>query len=105
MAGKPSFPRQEWPDGFVFKHDPALPITDEQIQEIAVSLGVRDDSEHVAAVLAAIRRFDGRETAMADLPRGDHRARDIKTLEALARADGKRIHRRDRQQPSAEIYE
>lgn len=86
MAGKPSFPRQEWPDGFVFKHDPALPITDEQVREIAASLNVGDDSEHVAAVLAALRRFDGRETAMPELPKGDHRARDIKTLEALAKA-------------------
>ncbi len=47
-------------------------------------------SEHVDAVLAAIRRFDGRETAMEALPDGDHRARDIETLAALARAmDGR----------------
>ena len=75
-----------WPVGFVFQHVPALPITDEQVREIAASLDVRDDSEHVVAVLAAVRRFDGRETAMAELPPGDHRARDIETLAALARA-------------------
>ena len=87
---KPGFGKsrrhQEWPDGFVFVHKPALPITDEQVREIAASLDARDDSEHVAAVLATIPRFDGRETAMAKLPPGDHRARDIETLEALALA-------------------
>ncbi len=62
----------------------AAPITDEQVTQIATSLGVRTDSVHVAAVLAAISRFTGRETAMAELPPGDHRARDIKTLKALA---------------------
>ena len=87
---KPSFGKsrrhQEWPDGFEFLHDPALPVTDEQTREIAASLDARDDSEHVSAVLAAIRRFDGRETAMAESPPGDHRAHDIETLTALARA-------------------
>ena len=79
---------KKWPDDFVsieFLHKPALPVTDEQVQEIAASLDVGEDSEHVAAVLAAIRRFHGRETAMAELPPGDHRTRDIETLEALAR--------------------
>ena len=57
-----------------------------QVREIAASLGVPDDSEHVAAVLASISRFAGRQIAMAELPDGDHRDRDIETLEALARA-------------------
>lgn len=57
-----------------------------QRREIAASLGVPDDSEHVDAVLETTRRFHGREIAMAELPTGDHRARDIETLEALARA-------------------
>ncbi len=77
-----------WPDDFVsieFLHKPALPVTDKQVQKIAASLDVGEDSEHVAAVLAAIRRFHGREIAMAELPPGDHRAHDIETLEALAR--------------------
>ena len=75
-----------WPDRFVWRHVPALPVTDEEVRKIAASLGVLIDSEHVAAVLAAIRRFDGRKTAMAAVPDGDHRARDIETLAALARA-------------------
>lgn len=87
---KPRFGENErhgqWPDGFVFRHDPALLVPEEQAREIAASLGVEDDSEYVAAVLAAIRRFHGRETAMAELPTGDHRARDIETLKALERA-------------------
>lgn len=61
-------------------------MASEQVREIAASLDVQDDSEHVAAVLAAISRFTGREISMAELPRGDHRARDIETLTALARA-------------------
>ena len=75
-----------WPDRFVFRHVPALLVADEEVREIAASLGVQIDSEHVAAVLAAIRRFDGRKTAMAAVPDDDHRARDIKTLAALAHA-------------------
>ena len=75
-----------WPDRFVWRHVPALPVTDEEVRKIAASLGVLIDSEHVDAVLAAIRRFDGRKTAMAAVPDGDHRARDIDTLGALARA-------------------
>jgi hypothetical protein len=67
-------------------HEPALPVTREQIQAIAASLKAQVGSEHVFAVLAAIRRYDGRETAMAELPPGDHRARNIKTLNTLALA-------------------
>ena len=70
----------------MFRHDPALPVADEEVREIAASLGVLIDSEHVDAVLAAIRRFDGRKTAMAAVPDGDHRVRDVETLAALARA-------------------
>ena len=61
-------------------------MASEQVREIAASLDVQDESEHVVAVLAATRRFDGREISMADLPPGDHRVRDIETLESLARA-------------------
>ena len=75
-----------WPGGFEFLHVPDLPITDDQVEEIATSLGVGNESDHVAAVLAAIRRFHGRETAMAKLPQGDHREHDVKTLTALAQA-------------------
>jgi hypothetical protein len=86
---KPSFGKSDrfkaFPHDFVFLHEPALPVTDKQVQKIAASLDVGEDSEHVAAVLAAIRRFHGREIAMSELPSGDHRTRDIETLEALAR--------------------
>ena len=75
-----------WPDGFEFFHKPQLPITDKQARKIATSLGVEIESDHVAAVFATIRRFDGREASMAELPQGDHRTQDIETLAALARA-------------------
>jgi len=75
-----------WPDGFVFVHQPALSVTDEQIAAIAKSLDVAMGSKHVAEVVAAIQRFNGRQIAMAELPAGDHRKRDIETLNALARA-------------------
>ncbi len=69
--------------GWTFYHEPSLPVSEDQTDAIAESLGVAADSKHVAATIAAIRRFDGRERAM---PRGDHRARDLETLAALARA-------------------
>ncbi|MEE9301463.1 MAG: hypothetical protein V3V17_10125, partial [Alphaproteobacteria bacterium] len=47
------------PDGFTWFHQPSLPVTDEQVQEIAASLGVPETSKHVAAVLAAGCLFDG----------------------------------------------
>ncbi len=75
-----------WPDSFAFYHEPSLPVSDAQISEIAARLDVEEGSEHVAAVLDTIRRFHGRRVAMAALPPGDHRDRDIKTLSALARA-------------------
>ena len=67
-------------------HEPSLPVTKAQMLEIAASLHVGEDSEHVAAVLDTIRRFYGRRVAMAALPPGDHRDRDIETLSELARA-------------------
>ena len=73
-------------DSMTFVYTPLLPVTEDQISEIAFSLGVDRDSEHVAATVEAIRRHHGREMSMAELPKGDHRARDIETLEALARA-------------------
>ena len=60
-----------WPDGFEFLHKPHLPITDKQARKIATSLGVEIESDHVAAVFATIRRFDGREAAMAELTEND----------------------------------
>jgi hypothetical protein len=69
-----------------FQHKPSLPVTDDQISKIAAYLEVDEDSEHVAAVIKTIRRFNGRKIAMAALPGGDHRERDIETLSALARA-------------------
>ncbi len=64
-------------------HEPSLPVTKDQLLEIARSLHVGTGSEHVAAVLDTIRRFHGRRIAMAALPPGDHRDRDIETLSAL----------------------
>lgn len=75
-----------WPDGWEFLYEPGLPVTDEQVAKIAAGLSAARDSEHVAAVLATIRRFHGREGALATLRPGDHRTRDIETLAALARA-------------------
>jgi hypothetical protein len=87
---KPSFGKSDrykaWPDDFVFLHEPALPIADDEVREIAETLGVRINSKYVTEVLAVIRRFHGRKIAMAELPSGDHRIRDIETLAALARA-------------------
>jgi hypothetical protein len=39
-----------WPDGFVFKHEPALPVTDEEVREIAASLNLPTDSKHSSII-------------------------------------------------------
>ncbi len=70
----------------LFHYKPSLAVTDAHISKIATCLNVKKDSEHVAAVIDTIRRFHGRKIAMAALPPGDHRDRDIKTLSNLARA-------------------
>ena len=71
-----------------FFYQPSLPVTDAQVSEIAAHLYVSEDSDYVGAVVAAIRRCHGREIAIAQLPPGDHRIRDIATLNALAQAMG-----------------
>ena len=75
-----------WPDGFVFFHEPSLPVSDLQRKEIAKCLGVEPESEHVEAVVVAIRRFASFKEAMSSLPDGDHRNRDRRALKALVQA-------------------
>ena len=65
---------------------PNLHVTDDQKLEIATSLGVQENSQHVIEVINAIHRFDGRRIAVAELPSENHRKRDIKTLSSLASA-------------------
>jgi len=63
---------------------PSLHVTDDQKSEIATRLGVQENNQHVIEVINAIHRFDGRRIAVAELPSGNHRKRDIKTLSSLA---------------------
>ena len=57
----------------------------DRAREIAKRLGdVPPDNPYVVAVLLAVYFFDMREGALAEQPEGDHRARDIETLDALA---------------------
>ncbi len=68
------------------KYKPSLPISQGQWDAIAKTLGVETDSDHVQAAYDAVRAYAGRRSAMAELPAGDHRVRDVETLMALARA-------------------
>ena len=65
---------------------PNLHVTDDQKSEIATRLRVQENNPHVVAVINAIHRFNGRRIAEAELPSGNHRKRDIKTLSLLAGA-------------------